>query len=159
MQELDEHIDKNIKEWPVEGGFKVPEGYFEDLKLLVYYQTLYEQPTVKEYLSGEYFEKSRQQILEKTIASKPAKPIALNGYLKYLSLAASVLLVAGSMFWIFKPQQKSIEYPQLTQEEIIGYLEQDAMRELAVEEFIGVASASEPTIETTEEDYIILETL
>ncbi len=161
MQEFDEHIDSNLKQLPVAGGFRVPEGYFDDLKVLVSYQTVFQQTQVEEEPMAEgYFESSRQQILAKTIPSKSIRiSFWSTAYAKPLSLAASVILVAGVLFWLYKPQQTTVVYPQLSEDEIIGYLQQDALREVPVEEVVKLVPVSEIIVETDEEEYLILETL
>ncbi len=161
MQEFNENIDFNLKQLPVEGGFKVPEGYFDDMKVLVYFQTVYQQQhTSEEPIEDEYFKQSRQNILLKTTQQKGRiKTLWPTTYAKQFSVAASALLVAGILFSIYKPQQQAVSYPQLNEEEIIGYLQQDPMREVPVEEVVKLVPVNDMTVEIDEEEYLILETL
>lgn len=160
MESPSEHIDKQLKDLPVEGGFKVPEGYFDDLKVLVYYQTVY--PSESEHqstVSEDYFNQAKHQILNQTVAREPAKVFKLRSLAKYVSIAASVVLVAGAVFLVLAPKTEQIQNVQLSDEEIIGFLEEDPMREVAVDEVAGIVPVNEVTVETNEEEYLILETL
>ena len=160
MQELNDHIDKNIKALPTEGGFKVPAGYFDDLKVLIHYQTVYahQQAQSTENLE-DYFTTSRKQILSKTTRHNSRSAVLLVQFTKYLSVAASLLVVVGALFWMYQPSQKSTPSHHLSDEEIIGYLQQDPTGELQIDEVVNAIPVHALPVETNEEDYLMIETL
>ena len=134
MNPLEENREQFIKDLNVQGGFTVPEGYFEQLDKRL--QDITEEPQLQ--LKGEsggfftpenYFSKLEGKILEK-VARPKAKIIPL--YRKpvfWLSAAIAASLLFVSLLFLFndnKPaeftdRQKAVEH-ELTESELIEYL-------------------------------------
>jgi hypothetical protein len=160
MQDLQDPIDKNMKALPARGGFKVPPGYFNDLKVIIQYQTLYvnQQPESEENLE-DYFASSRKQILSKTTERNSKYTMSVKPLFYYLGVAASMLMVAGTLFGLRQSGQQSIQPYPLSDEEIMSYLQQDPSGELQLDEVVNAIPVNAIPVENNEEEYLMIETL
>lgn len=155
MDNQTERINESkLRSFEVSGGFTVPMGYFNQSKQHI----LNKVGMLKEqHLMGvpqNYFEKSRASILQKTIGNTP-KPLHVVWYKKYLktyTAAASVLLIASVLLWFVKPNKINSTH-QLSDEEIMEYLNQSDLKDVPAAEMVSYTQFETSAAEA--EQYIL----
>lgn len=164
MHNEDEDIARTLKQLSSKGGFSVPPGYFNRLKLHVTEQTTRaesneDNPGLK--VPEHYFEQSRERILARTTGNKTSsKPVLQVWYKRNITryaAAAVVILTASIVLFVNNKQRPSFTAMKVSDEEIMQYLEYTDLREMQVTD-VSFAATDAGLPVTSEEQYIINQT-
>ncbi len=130
MQNELENIDESfINNLDKKGGFKTPEGYFENsakniLTIINITSTVSNlEPESVFTVPENYFEESKKAVLAKTINIK-AKKISIYNNWKFVSGIAALLIATFSILFLLNNKDKSLEarLNNISQEEMVDYL-------------------------------------
>ncbi len=130
-----EHSEQFIKDLKVNGGFIVPDNYFEELEIRL--QSISDEPRLElEAAKGgfvtpeSYFEDLEGRILKKVPEQAKVIPMYQRGiYRISLAIAASLLLVSLLFLFDTKKQAGSTaKIAEPTENEIIEYLNKEGYR-------------------------------
>lgn len=134
-----------LRSLPVSGGFTVPNGYMNRLRNHVLKATTGDLPEQKMQVPEGYFRDARSRILAQTVQATPTKVIPLwyrRSRIQYA--AASVLLVAGMLGWLFYTGEKeAATIAAVSNEEILQYLEREGVQDLPAADVVLVAGEPE----------------
>ncbi len=147
-----EHIDNELLGKP-EGGFTVPDNYFENLEKDVLRKT-----TGNGFIVPEgYFESLHQDILNKT--GKQPKIIRLKVSRRIITgIAASLILLSGLYLLINKtepvqtPQFSETKLKELSDEDILNYVDVSDIKDAHI---VETAFKPEDKMQKQVEDYLI----
>lgn len=129
--EYDEINDEGLKRLDVSGGFETPPLYFGHLRTHILNRTTradQNQPA----LPDGYFEQSKAAILAKTSRKTP-KTINLwytQPVFRYAAAAGIVATLTVSLWPSRLPMEQHISAANISDEEIIHYLEQNDLRDI-----------------------------
>jgi len=156
-------IDHALKQLPVKGGFTVPHGYFQRMKVHVLDQTTgtgTTSPSLTDVPEG-YFDQLRERILTQTtlVTPKPALKVWYKRNITRYAAAAAVVLTCSIVLLLNPQTVPSMAQLEATDEEILQYLEHNS--DLRDVQTLDVSFASEVSVTTPtvhEEQEIINQT-
>lgn len=138
-----------IRNFRINGGFEVPEGYFEASENTILNKTIHSGFSVPEH----YFDNLSQRIEQRTSKTTGEKAIPLVNYLKWgIAVAASFVAIAGIYFMLPKNSVQATDFSSLSEEEIINYIEVSDFQD---HQLIELAAKSETPHLTETEEYLI----
>lgn len=144
--------DSNLKNLRTEGGFTVPARYFETMHRQILEQTTLPENEKYYPVPEGYFASSREAILAKTTRKKSVIRLVFNRSYANYAVAAVVLIASTLLFLLSAPKQQT-SVQNMSDEDIIQYLEEDGTRELSVSEVSFAVGNTQPI--TTDEHYLI----
>jgi hypothetical protein len=152
--EYDDIDDNKITTFKGKGGFVVPDGYFDQSRnaILALALASAENPA---QLSNDYFERSRIKILSKSTSRKAKISVWFRKPLFRYTAAAVVIFSIATIFWFQMPGTNTIDLANISDEEILEYLQTTDLKDLPMSE---VSFASSTQQSTAEETYIISQT-
>lgn len=135
-------ISKNLDQLKSKDQPKVPDGFFDSLENNIISQIKLEKISKEEAftVSGNYFDHLEKEIISKTI-NKEAKILNFNSkQWRYFRNAAAIIIISVLSFGIFKSNLLSKDhFDNLTNEEMIAYLETQDIEEIDLEN-VGIDS-------------------
>lgn len=140
MNEEEQHI--RIFQQQCEGGFDVPNGFFEKSKQQLLLKTNNGGFGVPE----KYFEEAKTDLLKRV--TQPNKTFVLKSYWKYA--AAAILLLSIGLYW-YLPVPVSPELADLNEDEIINYVVSTGVEDYT----IAVIQPNETAIKDDHEEELI----
>lgn len=147
------HIDNsNLKNLQTEGGFTVPPRYFETMHRQILEQISLLENEKHYPVPRGYFDYSRAGILAKTTRKKSVLQFVFNrSFAKYT--AAAIFLIASTLLFLLSAPKQQPVVQNMTDDDIIQYLEEDGTRELSVSEVSFAIGNTQPI--TTDDHYLI----
>jgi hypothetical protein len=134
-----------LRSLPVSGGFTVPNGYMDRLRNHVLKATVGNLSEREMQVPEGYFKDARSRILAQTVQAASPKVVPLwyrSTWIQYA--AASVLLVAGTLGWLFYTGEKdTASMAAVSNEEILLYLEREGVQDLPAVDVVLVAGEPE----------------
>lgn len=127
MKKEHENInDSFLKDLPIKGGFKTPEGYFEKVEITILQKIKLNESLNSGNVNGgfqvptDYFENNKKLILTQTKNHKKASIINLNW--KWAAGIAAILLAVYGLFELKTNNNNYAASNKVTDAEIIDYL-------------------------------------
>ncbi|MDP1727939.1 MAG: hypothetical protein Q8M15_14235 [Bacteroidota bacterium] len=130
-----EHSEQFIKDLKVNGGFIVPDNYFEELELRL--QSVSDEPMLElETSEGgfvvpeAYFEDLESRILKKVPVQAKVIPMYQRGIFR-ISIAVAATLLLVSLLYLFETKKQpgpTAKIAEPTENEIIEYLNKEGYR-------------------------------
>lgn len=142
-----------LKTLRTEGGFTVPARYFETMHRQITEQTTLLESEKYFSVPDGYFDQLQTNILAKTTRKKSVIQFLSNRSLvKYT--AAAIVLILSTLVFLLTTRQQQLSAQNMSDDDIIQYLEEEGTRELSISEVSFAIESSQP-INPTDDHYLI----
>lgn len=160
MNNENEHIDDSkLRSIRTSGGFTHPDDYFEQSRSSILAQVLASKSNPAQ-VDDAYFKHTRHQIILKTIGTdSDHKPVIIwhrRPLFRYPAAAILLLSISTGLWFNLNSGNKLSSTANLSDEEILQYLQQTDLRDLPMTEVSFTLIDNKTT--TEEENYIINQT-